>query len=223
MATLNSSNIVNGNIVETTDILQLYDALTAGGGTTGAYNISISGSITGSATTSTAATTATSASNITTAITGGGTHYLTFVDQAGTRPPKVASLLEYTAATNSLTVTASRAVTASYALNTSVSQVDGQRYISLSNPATVSSDNFKFIAGGGTLNAGILTSSVYSSLAGKTMGQNVWITVTYTGDLAAVTSPDTTLGVNLSSSGAIIIEQLTPQSDSEVVWTGMYI
>jgi len=55
------------------------------------------------------------------------------------------------------------------------------------------------------------------------MGQNVWITVTYTGDLAAVTSPDTTLGVNLSSSGAIIIEQLTPQSDSEVVWTGMYI
>jgi hypothetical protein len=220
MATLNSSNIVNGNTVETTDILQLYDALTAGGGTTGAYNISISGSLTGS---STIAITATSASNITTAITGGGTHYLTFVDQAGTRPPKVASLLEYTAATNSLTVTASRAVTASYALNTSVNQVDGQRYISSLNPATVSSGNFKFIAGGGALNSGILTSSAYSPLAGKTMGQNVWITVTYTGDLAAVTSPAPTLGVNLSSSGAIIIEQLIPQTDSQVVWTGMYI
>ena len=50
MATLNSSNIVNGNVVETTDILQLYDAFTAGGGRTGVYNVSISGSLTGSAT-----------------------------------------------------------------------------------------------------------------------------------------------------------------------------
>ncbi len=116
MAQLNSSNVVNGNTITTTDILQLYDALTAGGGTTGVYNISISGSITGSASTS---TTATSASNITTAITGGGTHYLTFVDQAGTRPAKLASLLEYNAATNNLTVTASRATTSSFAITAS--------------------------------------------------------------------------------------------------------
>ena len=48
MATLNSSNITDGNIIEPTDILQLYDAFKSGGGTTGAYNVSISGSITGS-------------------------------------------------------------------------------------------------------------------------------------------------------------------------------
>ena len=47
MATLNSSNIITGNIVESNDILQLYDAFTAGGGTTGAYDVSISGSLLG--------------------------------------------------------------------------------------------------------------------------------------------------------------------------------
>jgi hypothetical protein len=108
-----SSNIANGNIIQPTDILPLYAAMTSGGG----YSVSLSGSITGSASTATTATTATSASNITTVITGGGTHYLTFVDQVGTRPAKLASLLEYNATTNSLQVTASRAITASYALN----------------------------------------------------------------------------------------------------------
>jgi hypothetical protein len=48
MATLNSSNITDGNTIEPTDILQLYDALTPGGGTTGVYDVSISGSLTGS-------------------------------------------------------------------------------------------------------------------------------------------------------------------------------
>jgi hypothetical protein len=78
MAQLNSSNIVNGNIVESNDILQLYDAFTAGGGTTGVYNVSISGSLTGSATSasfSTSSSFSTSASFATTAsfaLNGGG-------------------------------------------------------------------------------------------------------------------------------------------------------
>jgi filamentous hemagglutinin len=62
MATFDSSNITNGNTVEPNDLLQLYDALTSGGGTTGAYSVSISGSITGSASTATSASFATSAS-----------------------------------------------------------------------------------------------------------------------------------------------------------------
>jgi hypothetical protein len=132
MATLNSSNISNGNTIEPNDLLQLYDALTPGGGTTGVYDISISGSITGSATSASYAATASlllgsvvsasfasTSSAITTAVTGGGTHYLTFVDQAGTRPPKIASLLEYTTATNNLQVTASRAITSSFAVTAS--------------------------------------------------------------------------------------------------------
>jgi len=53
MATLDNSNIVNGNTIQTSDLLQLYSAFTAGGG----YDVSISGSLTGSATSSSFATT----------------------------------------------------------------------------------------------------------------------------------------------------------------------
>jgi hypothetical protein len=60
MAQLNPSNIQNGNIIQANDVIQLYDALTSGGG----YNVSISGSLTGSASTATTATTANTA-NIT--------------------------------------------------------------------------------------------------------------------------------------------------------------
>ena len=63
MATLNSSNITDGNTIEPTDILQLYDAFTSGGGTTGAYNVSISGSLTGSASTATSSSYAITASH----------------------------------------------------------------------------------------------------------------------------------------------------------------
>ena len=49
MAQLNPSNVQNGNIIQANDVLNLYDALTSGGG----YEVSISGSLTGSATIST--------------------------------------------------------------------------------------------------------------------------------------------------------------------------
>lgn len=64
MATLNSSNISTGNTIQPNDLLQLYDALTAGGGTTGVYDVSISGSITGSATSASYALTASYALNV---------------------------------------------------------------------------------------------------------------------------------------------------------------
>jgi hypothetical protein len=53
MATLDSSNILDGNTIEPTDILQLYDAFTPGGGTTGEYNVTVSGSLIGNASTAT--------------------------------------------------------------------------------------------------------------------------------------------------------------------------
>jgi len=62
MATLNSSNVTNGNTVQANDLLQLYDALTPGGGTTGVYNVTVSGSLIGNASTSTSASFATTAS-----------------------------------------------------------------------------------------------------------------------------------------------------------------
>ena len=62
MATLNSSNITDGNTIEPTDLLQLYDAFTPGGGTTGAYDVTVSGSLIGNASTATTASFALTAS-----------------------------------------------------------------------------------------------------------------------------------------------------------------
>jgi hypothetical protein len=67
MATLDSSNILDGNTIEPTDILQLYDAFTPGGGTTGEYNVTVSGSLIGNASTATSASYALTASISTTA------------------------------------------------------------------------------------------------------------------------------------------------------------
>lgn len=62
MATLNSGNITNGNTIEPNDILQLYDAFTPGGGTTGAYSVTVSGSLIGNASSATSASYALSSS-----------------------------------------------------------------------------------------------------------------------------------------------------------------
>ena len=113
MATLNPSNVVNGNTIQASDILQLFEAFG-----TGSQNIT-GLSMTGSITNADVATSATSASKITTAITGGGAHYLTFVQGAGTFSPKIDNDLEYNPNTNVLTVTASSATSSSYAVTAS--------------------------------------------------------------------------------------------------------
>ena len=173
------------------------------------------------------ATSATSASNITTAVTGGGTHYLTFVDQAGTRPPKVASLLEYNAATNNLTVTASFATTASFALNSSVTQVNAQFYDNGVN--TIPAD-FKFVAGKVAMTNGAATSSIFTNLIGKVLGDTVWINAAYPQTFnitSSVTSaPPTTnlsiLKVNVSASGQVLISG-APSDTGTIIFTGIYI
>jgi hypothetical protein len=184
MATLNSSNIVNGNIIQTADILQLYNALTAGGG----YNVSISGSITGSATTASFVTTAQTASFVTTAQTAS---YVL------------------------------NAVSSSYASSSSL--ITSQHYIKSSVPGTVSTGNFKFIAGGGVLNNGEFTSSVYTPLASKVIGDSAWINVSYFGDPSLVSSPNADLVVNITDQGAILISQAQPNDNATIVWTGIYV
>jgi len=115
MATLDPSNIVNGNTIQASDIEQLYSAF--GTGSSNITGLEMTGSLYGNALTATTATTATTASNITTAIVTTGTYYLTFVTGSGTKAPKIASLLEYDPSTNELTVSASYAESSSYAAN----------------------------------------------------------------------------------------------------------
>ena len=227
MATLNPGNIVNGNTIQTSDLLQLYKAFGTGSGDS-ITGLAMTGSLNGDASTATIATTATSASNITTAITGGGTHYLTFVNGAGTRAPKIASLLEYTANTNTLQVTASRAVTASYALNAATP----------SNTVTVSAGSGEitplgdfsmkafagitdaFLGGGGLLN----TQSVSMSLAFPTLtpstaiGTDLWVNATPLTADNNITQP---IFVSYNNASKVLtFETLDTNFNGQVVYTG---
>lgn len=211
MATLDNSNIVNGNVIQPNDLLQLYDAFDYAGAST-KYNVTLSGSLTGNAST---ATTATSASNTTTALSTTGVFYPAFVSAEGTKPVKIDADLEYNADTNSLTVTSSHAVSSSYAANASVSQVQGSY-----DDGTIQTGNFKFVAGRATMSTGNATSSAFPLLAGKTLGVNAWITANYIsgygpGDIVAITS--------ISSSGAILFDDQGGGSNGQFVFTGFYI
>ena len=225
MATLNPSNVVNGNTIQASDIEQLYNAF--GTGSSG-YTPITGLSLTGSITNANVATTATSASNITTAITGGGTHYLAFVQGAGTNPPKIDNDLEYNAATNVLTVTSSFATTASFALTGSTTQVNNQFYDNGIN--TIPAD-FKFVAGKVTMTNGAATSSVFTVLQGKVLGNTVWINASYPEAFNITSSVNTTppgitnlsiLKVNVSSSGQVLISG-APSDTGTVIFTGIYI
>jgi hypothetical protein len=177
MATLNSSNIVNGNVVQPNDLLQLYDALTAGGGTTGVYDVSISGSLTGSATTATNASKLNPSINASTnanynvlfAATSSATYEEVYKENG--------TIMTYNPSTNLLNVTSSRATTASYAENGGLAtQVYQQQYERLSGGALDAT--FKFVAGSVQATAGVATTSAFSSLVGKSLGNNVFITAT---------------------------------------------
>jgi len=212
MATLNPSNIITGNTIQASDVLQLFEAFG-----TGSQNIT-GLSMTGSITNANVATTATSASNITTAVIASGTQYLTFVTGSGTNPPKIASLLEYNAATNNLTVTASFANTASYALNGSAIQVNSQNY---DNGTNVVPGDFKFVAGKTAMTSGAATSSVFTVLIGKTIGNNVWINASYPTTFST-TPGQSLLKVNVSSSGQILISGAATDTGT-IIFTGTYI
>jgi hypothetical protein len=211
MAQLDSSNIINGNTIQTSDITQLYSALTAGGG----YDISISGSLTGSATT---ATIATSASNVTTAITGGGTHYLTFVEGVGTKAPKIASLLEYNATNNNLQVTSSFATTASYALNANPTQLNSQAYSVISTGPTDAT--FKFIAGKIKCSGGAGATPNFPGLAGKTLGTNAFVTATILAGSA--TSGNVVAVKGISANGSIDVVTAGGTGTEDVMFTVTY-
>lgn len=188
MATLNPSNVVNGNTIQASDIEQLYNAFgTGSSGFTPITGVSLTGSITNAD----AATLAASASKITTAITGGGTHYLTFVQGAGTFSPKIDNDLEYNPTTNVLTVTASSATSASYAVTASyvnssqANQINGTKYSgSLGTPNTL----FSFIAGFATTGAIPNTASInISQLSGKALGTSAFVTATPSGSTNNIT------------------------------------
>jgi hypothetical protein len=173
-----SANIANGNIIQPTDILPLYEAMTSGGG----YSVSLSGSITGSSTTATNASKLNPLSDTTNnnrpvlfMSTSSADYEQTYKANGGR--------FTYNPSTELLTATSSFAVTASYAANGGTSnQLIQQQYERLSSG--VFDGTFKFICGSAQATGGVATTSVYSLLSGKTLGTNVFVTATINANTA---------------------------------------
>jgi hypothetical protein len=222
MATLNSSNISNGNVIEPNDLLQLYDALTPGGGTTGEYNISISGSLTGSATTALNASKLNPSINASTnanynvlfAATSSATYEEVYKENG--------TIMTYNPSTNLLNVTSSRAVTASFALNGGVAdQIVSQGYSNIA--AGPVEATFKFYAGKVRMVTNSGTTADFPGLAGKTLGTNVWVTATIQGQASSFTAPNLVTVRSLSANGAITIETASVPDTTEVHFHVIYV
>lgn len=221
MATLNSSNISNGNIVEPNDLLQLYDALTAGGGTTGVYDVSISGSLTGSATTALNASKLNPSINASTnanynvlfAATSSATYEEVYKEDG--------NIMTYNPSTNLLNVTSSRAITSSFALNGGVAnQIVSQGY---SNIGTGPIDaTFKFYAGKVRIISNSGATANFPGLAGKTLGTDVWVTATIEGAASLFTSDIVTIRT-LSAGGSLTFETNSVPDGTEIHYHVIYV
>jgi len=215
MATLNNSNIVNGNTIQPNDLLQLYDAFDYAGAST-KYNVTLSGSLTGEATTATNASkldptlnASTNANyNVLFASTSSAT-YETIYKENGT-------VMTYNPSTDVLTVTSSFATTASYALNaTNPTALYNQNYERLGSG--VNQGNIEFIAGAVQMSSGTGTSGNFPNIVGKTLNIDLFITTTVhtTGVYAVVTG--------IGGGGAISFSTTGGGGGDTVTFTGIVV
>ena len=220
MATLNPSNVVNGNIIEASDIEQLYNALGTGSlGFTTITGLVITGSLDGNAKTATTASHAaeTVAVIIPTPSTTTGTYYPALVLGNGTQNPEISNFISYDAATKILTTTASYATTAE---NASVTQVNSQGY---DNGSSVVPGNFKFIAGKVAMVAGSATSNAFLNLVGKTLGLDAFITANYISG-NGLTDSVIVDSINIATGAITFINNTTGSpAVATIVFTGIYI
>ena len=211
MATLNPSNVINGNVIQASDILQLFEAF--GTGSQNITGLSLTGSITNAITALTSSIT----NNIIVPVTSSGIYYPVIVDGDGTKPPKILSTFELSGSVLN-NITASQAITASFASNSTVTQVNTQYYDNGVN--TVPAD-FKFVAGKIAMTSGAATSSIFTNLIGKVIGNTVWINASYP-EAFTTTPGQSLLKVNVSSSGQVLISG-APSDTGTIIFTGIYI
>ena len=196
LQTLSNLNIINGNTIQAADVSQSIDAFT---GTVG-YAISLSGSFT-----------------FTGATTGSG-----FFQNAVSSSRAISSsyaLSSSVAVSSSYALSSSAAISSSYAVSASyVTVVNNQNY---DNGVNVITGDFKFVAGKTAMTAGAATSSIFTVLAGKVIGDTVWINASYP-EAFSTTPGQSLLKVNVSSSGQVLISG-APTDTGTVIFTGTYI
>jgi hypothetical protein len=117
---------------------------------------------------------------------------------------------------------ATQASTASYVVTAQtasyVDKVNKQNYDSGINVIT---GDFKFIAGKTAMTSGAATSSIFAVLAGKVIGDTVWINASYPTTFST-TPGQSLLQVNVSSSGQVLISG-APTDTGTIIFTGIYI
>ena len=183
MATLNPSNVVNGNTIQASDIEQLYNAFgTGSAGFATITGVSMTGSLNGIASTASFVLNAVSSSFASTA---------SFVKTAQTASyvlNAVSSSFASTASFVTLAQTASyvlNAISSSFASTASqANQLNGIIYsASLATPNT----SFSFIAGFATTGAGPTTASInISQLTSKVLGTSAFVTATVSGSMNSI-------------------------------------
>jgi len=212
MAQLNSSNVVNGNIVESNDILQLYDAFTAGGGTTGVYNVSISGSLTGSATSASYALTASYAANV--PVTASYALTASYILNAISSSRAVSSSFATSASFATNSNTAVNATNATYATQISSSVVMPSGSAPLSNYLAVA-------VGSLIMTGSLATTATSDALKNKVLGQTLFVNTT----IFNITGSGQTSGVRSysPSTGQIQIQTAGGGTSDFVMWTAYYV
>ena len=222
MATLDPSNVINGNTIEASDIAQLYQAFGTGSGAS-ITGLSMTGSLNGNASTATTSSYTNLAQSviIPTPPTPTGTYYPTLVPGVGTQNLEIGTM-EYNAATNTLLTTSSVAVTASYALNASVTQVNSQKY---DDGSSILTGDFKFIGGKVNMTSGVATTTAFPSLIGKIIGDQVFVTANYITTLPASGATDAIIVDSIDINGAITFTNNQPgtPATATLVFTGFYI
>jgi len=211
MAALSTSGVLNGQTIQASHVTQLIDAFTGV-----SYDLTISGTFNATGSTITGsisnATSASKANTLLVSALGGNTEY--FVPYLQTTSSYVsarfdASTFTYNPATSTLTVTASRAVSSSFALTTPPPiQVAGTIYPSGS--VSVPNSNLKMIAGASkTGNAPNTVAINITELVGKTLGQTAFVTSTVSGSAGVNNS----IVVNSLTGGALTFESFAPSTD----------
>jgi len=210
--TLSKANIAQGNTIQPADVSQSIDALTG----LFSYDISISGSL-----------------NLTGSTVTGSTANFTSVTASlfGTGSWAVSSSFSISssrAISSSFAISSSRAVSSSYAIGsttaTSATTADGISPVSYDIGGGILQATFDFVAGKVALASGVGSSSVFPELAGKTIGDRVFITATYAvGFTFANPAEPANLLINVTGDGRVGISQRSPATDNgSVIFTGMY-
>ena len=210
--TLSKTNIALGNTIQPADVSQSVDALTG----LYAYRITISGSLnlTGSTVTGSTANFA----QVTASLFGTGSWSVS----------SSFAVSSSRAVSSSFAISSSRAVSSSYAIGstsaataTSADSVVGK----YDAGAGIQTNNFNPIAGRIALASGVGSSSVFPGLAGKTIGDNVFITATYAdGFVFGTPTEPANLMVSVTPDGKVaIIQQQGATDGGSVIFTGVYV